>query len=132
GWSVGDAAEVIDAVELVCEGLAERRLFIRGAGMGELVDGTMTAFYQFHHALYRQAVYRRLSDVARSRVHRSIGERLATLFGPTTLPLAAELALHFEKAHAYERAIGNLVFAARNAQRRFPVPDRRCAHDAGL
>jgi tetratricopeptide (TPR) repeat protein len=122
-WAVADEAADIESVEQVCEALAERRLLIRGAGMGELVDGTMTAFYQFHHALYRQAVYRRLSDVARSRVHRSIGERLATLFGPTTLALAAELALHFEKAHAYDRAIEYLMFAARNAERRFALRD---------
>ena len=122
-WAVADRPADIDSVECVCEALAERRLFIRGAGMGELVDGTMTAFYQFHHALYRQAVYRRLSDVARSKVHRLTGERLATLFGPATLALSSELAQHFEKAHDYERAIDYLMFAARNAERRFALRD---------
>jgi DNA-binding winged helix-turn-helix (wHTH) protein/tetratricopeptide (TPR) repeat protein len=122
-WAAAEGAADIESVEHVCEALAERRLFIRGAGMGELVDGTITAFYQFHHGLYRQAVYRRLSDVARSRVHRSIGERLATLFGPTTLALSAELAQHFEKAHDYERAIEYLMSAARNAERRFALRD---------
>ena len=122
-WAVADAAADIDSVERICEGLAEGRLFIRAAGMDELVDGTMTAFYQFHHALYRQAVYRRLSDVARSKVHRAIGERLATLFGPATSTLAAELAQHFEQAHGYERAIEYLMVAARNAERRFALRD---------
>jgi tetratricopeptide (TPR) repeat protein len=89
--------------------------------MGELADGTMAGFYRFHHALYRQAVYRRLSDVARSKVHRAIGERLETLFGPQTLPLASELALHFEKAHDYARAIDYLARAAGNADRRFAL-----------
>ena len=122
-WAVADRPADIDSVERVCEALAERRLFIRGAGMGDLVDGTMTAFYQFHHALYRQAVYGRLSEVARSKVHRSTGERLATLFGPATRALSAELALHFEKAHDYERAIDYLMLAARNAERRFALRD---------
>ena len=122
-WAIADGPAEVEAVERVCEGLAERRLFIRGAGMGELADGTMTGFYQFHHALYRQAVYRRLSEVIRSKVHRSIAERLATLFGPTTLALASELALHFEKAHDYERAIQYWMLAAKNAERRFALRD---------
>ena len=122
-WAVADGPGDIDAVERVCETLAERRLFIRGGGMGELADGTMSGFYQFHHALYRQAVYRRLSEVARSKVHRSIGERLEALFAPSTLALAAELALHFEKAHEYGRAIEYLILAAKNAERRFALRD---------
>ena len=122
-WAVADGLAEIEAVERICESLAERRLFIRGGGMGELADGTMAGFYQFHHALYRHAVYRRLSEVTRSKVHRSIGERLRTLFGPGTLGLAAELALHFEKAHEYERAIEFLALAAKNAERRFALRD---------
>jgi DNA-binding winged helix-turn-helix (wHTH) protein/tetratricopeptide (TPR) repeat protein len=122
-WAVADGPGEIDTVERVCETLAERRLFIRGAGMGELADGTISGFYQFHHALYRQAVYRRLSEVVRSKVHRSIGERLETLFGPPTLALAAELSLHFEKAHEYERAIKYLTLAAKNLERRFALRD---------
>jgi DNA-binding winged helix-turn-helix (wHTH) protein/tetratricopeptide (TPR) repeat protein len=121
--AVADGDAEIDSVERICEALSARRLFIRGAGMGELTEGTMAGFYQFHHALYRQAVYRGLSDVARSKVHRSIGERLATLSGPSTMAMAAELALHFEKAHDYERAIEYLMLAARNAERRFALRD---------
>jgi DNA-binding winged helix-turn-helix (wHTH) protein/tetratricopeptide (TPR) repeat protein len=118
-WGIADGPADLDSVERACEGLAERRLFIRAAGMAELADGTMAGFYQFHHALYRQAVYRRLSDVIRSKVHRAIGERLETLSGLATHALAAELALHFEKAHEYERAIQYLMRAAKNAERRF-------------
>ena len=122
-WAVADGSGDIDSVERICEGLAERRLFIRGGGIDELADGTMAGFYQFHHALYRQAVYRRLSEVTRSKLHRSIAERLATLFGPPTLGLAAELAMHFEQAHDYERAIEYLILAAKNAERRFALRD---------
>src|SRR5215468_3647930 len=107
----------------MCEQRAERRLFVRTAGMGELADGTISAYYEFQHSLYRQAVYRRLSDVSRSKLHRLIGERLETLFGPRTIALAPELALHFEEAHQYERAIRYLMDAAGNAARRFAVRD---------
>jgi DNA-binding winged helix-turn-helix (wHTH) protein/tetratricopeptide (TPR) repeat protein len=122
-WAVADASEDVDAVERVCEGLAERRLFIRGAGIGELADGTTAGFYQFHHALYQQAVYRRLSEVTRSKLHRSIGERLSQLFGPPTLALASELAMHFEKGLEYDRAVEYLMLAAKNAERRFALRD---------
>jgi DNA-binding winged helix-turn-helix (wHTH) protein/tetratricopeptide (TPR) repeat protein len=122
-WAIADGPGDIDAVERVCEGLAERRLFIRGAGIGELADGSMAGFYLFHHALYRHAVYRRLSEVTRAKLHRSIGIRLATLFSPSTLALAAELAMHFEEGHEYERAIEYLMLAAKNAERRFALRD---------
>jgi hypothetical protein len=42
-WAVAAAAADADAddVESTCERLAERRLFIRTAGIGELADGTL-------------------------------------------------------------------------------------------
>jgi DNA-binding winged helix-turn-helix (wHTH) protein/tetratricopeptide (TPR) repeat protein len=122
-WVVATGAADVDDTENVCERLAERHLFIRPAGVGELTDGTMSAYYEFHHSLYRQAIYRRLSDVSRSRLHSLIAQRLETLFGPNTLALAPELALHFEKSHQYERAIRYLMDAAGNAARRFAVRD---------
>jgi hypothetical protein len=122
-WAVAATAADMDDVEGVCERLAERRLFIRTAGMGELADGAISAYYEFNHSLYRQAIYGRLSEVSRSKLHRLIGERLETLFGPRTLALAPEIALHFEKAHDYERAIQYLIHTAEHAARRFAVRD---------
>jgi DNA-binding winged helix-turn-helix (wHTH) protein/tetratricopeptide (TPR) repeat protein len=122
-WMVAAGTGDLDEVEEALERLAERRLFIRTAGMGELADGTISGYYEFHHSLYRQAIYRRLSDVNRSKLHRAIGQRLETLSTPSTLALAPELALHFEKAHQYERAIQYLMDAAANAARRFAVRD---------
>jgi DNA-binding winged helix-turn-helix (wHTH) protein/tetratricopeptide (TPR) repeat protein len=122
-WMVaGDAADLAH-VEIVCEALAERRLFIRSAGIAELPNATVSPFYEFHHSLYRQAIYRRLSDVARSKLHRAVGERLATLFGPEALALAPQLAMHFEEAHEHERAIQYLMATAANAAQRFAVRD---------
>jgi DNA-binding winged helix-turn-helix (wHTH) protein/tetratricopeptide (TPR) repeat protein len=121
--AVAEVATDIDNVESTCERLAERRLFIRTAGMGELADGTLSAYYEFHHSLYRQAIYRRLSELSRSKLHRQIGERLETLFSPPTLALSSEIALHFEKAHDYERAIQYFMHAAAYAARRFAVRD---------
>src|SRR5262245_9061033 len=122
GMIATDAGE-LEEVEGVCEQLAERRLFIRPTGMTDLPDGTMSARYEFHHALYRQAIYGRLSEVARSRLHLAAAARLEALFDPQPLALTAELAAHFEKAHKYERAIHSLTLAAANAGRRFAIRD---------
>ena len=122
-WTIAADAADLEHVERLCEGLAERRLFIRSAGIAELPDATMSAFYEFHHSLYRQAIYRRLSDVARSRLHRAVGDRLATLIGPQTRALAPQLAVHFEEAHEPARAIQYLILTAANAARRFAVRD---------
>jgi DNA-binding winged helix-turn-helix (wHTH) protein len=122
-WMVASEIDRLDDVEGACEKLAERRLFIRHSGIGELSTGMVSAYYEFQHALYRQAIYRRLSDVARSKLHRAAGERLETLHGPAAPASAAELAMHFEQAHEHERAIEYLLLAAANAARRFAVRD---------
>src|SRR5262249_52797048 len=111
-WIVASEAAELEHVETVCEGLAERRLFIRTAGMADLPNGAVSAFYAFHHSLYRQAIYRRLSEVARSKLHRAVGERLATWSGPEALALAPQLANHFEQAHEHDRAIQYLMLTA--------------------
>jgi DNA-binding winged helix-turn-helix (wHTH) protein/tetratricopeptide (TPR) repeat protein len=122
-WMVVNDEHDLDDVERVCEHLSERRLFIRSTGMAELPNRTTSAYYEFHHALYRQAIYGRLSDVARSRLHLIAAERLESLFGPEPSALAAEIAEHFEQAHEHERAIHYLMLAAANAARRFAVRD---------
>jgi hypothetical protein len=122
-WTLAADAGEVERVEAVCEGLAERRRFIRSAGIAELPNATMSAFYEFHHSLYRQAIYRRLSEVARSKLHRAAAERLATLFGAESLALAPQLAMHFEQAHEFERAVQYWMVTAANAARRFAVRD---------
>ena len=112
-----------DEIENACERLAERQQFLRAAGFQELANGTVSAHYEFRHALYREAVYRRLSDVSRSRLHRLVGERLEVLCRPGQQELAAEIALHFENGRHYDRAIGYLILAAENAAVRFAYRD---------
>src|SRR5262249_46897839 len=98
---------------------AERRHFIRAAGIHELADGSSSAHYEFAHSLYREVLYGRLSAVQRLRLHRKIGERLEALSLPPRFELASELAQHFEQARDYDRAIRFLIRAAENAARRF-------------
>ena len=110
-------------IEDLCEELAERQQFIKTAGIHELANGEVSAHYEFIHSLYRDVLYRRVSEVNRSKLHRSLGERLRTLCTAGHLELAAELAMHFEKGHAYQDAIQYLILAAQSAARRFAYRD---------
>ena len=125
-WSITAALDAAPKdIEDLCEDLVEREQFIKGRGIEELPDGSVSAHYEFRHSLYRDVIYRSLSDVIRSRLHLGLGERLETLCAPgrQQQALAAELALHFERGHAYERAIRYLVLTAENAARRFAWRD---------
>jgi len=121
-WLVSSSLEIeAERVEDVCETLAERQQFIRAVGVGEAPGGASGPWYEFGHALYREGIYRRLSEVNRSRLHRRIAERLVLIRGPAESghELAAELARHFEYGHDYARAIEHLEQAADNAGARF-------------
>jgi tetratricopeptide (TPR) repeat protein len=83
----------------------------------------VSAHYEFRHALYREGVYRHLSEVSRSRLHRLLAARLRVLCSPGKQQLAAELALHFEAGREYDLAIGHLILAAENAAARFAYRD---------
>ena len=114
-----------DEIEDLCEGLAERQQFIKSAGIEELSNGSVSAHYEFRHSLYRQVIYRRLSDASRSKLHRALGERLESLCTPGEREqgLASRLAVHFERGREYEHAIRYLMLAAENAAGRFAYRD---------
>src|SRR5260221_550852 len=115
--------EESDVGEYLTEVLAEKQQFIKAAGIHELANGEFSAHYEFRHSLYREVLYRQLSDVNRSKLHRLLGQRLKTLCTPSKPELAAELALHFEGGREYDQAISYLILAAENAARRFAYRD---------
>jgi DNA-binding winged helix-turn-helix (wHTH) protein/tetratricopeptide (TPR) repeat protein len=112
-----------EGVEDICEGLVGRDQFLKAAPFEELGGDETTACYGFKHSLYRQAVYRKLSPVNRSRLHRSLGERLSSIYGRSRPELASTLALHFEEGRNYERAVYHLFVSAENSTRRFADRD---------
>jgi DNA-binding winged helix-turn-helix (wHTH) protein len=119
-WEITDACEIPgERIEALCEGLAARQRFIRAAGVRELADGSASAHYEFRHALHRQEVYRLLSDLSRSRLHRVVGKRLQTLCTAGRPELAAEVAMHLEQGREYREAIDSLILAAETAAHRF-------------
>jgi len=123
-WGISTSAEIDpDSIEDACEALAERLQFIRCAGTHELENGQISAHYEFRHSLYREVLYRRLPEAARSKLHLLLAQRLKAFCDPCEQELATELALHFEGGHDYEQAIRYLILAAQNAVGRFAYRD---------
>ena len=71
----------IEQIEVWCEGLARRGQWLRLRGHSVWPDGTVSARYDFIHALYQEAVYNRITAARRLRLHRRIGERLEAGYG---------------------------------------------------
>ncbi len=123
-WAITTSSDK-DAVSIedACESLADRLQFIKAAGIHELVNGQISAHYDFRHSLYREVLYRRLSESARATLHLQLANRLKAFCNPCETELASELALHFEGGHDYEQAIYYLTLAANNAAGRLAYRD---------
>jgi predicted ATPase/DNA-binding winged helix-turn-helix (wHTH) protein len=115
--SAGLGEDVV-RVEEVCDGLARDNHFLLPAYVAELPDGTVTPRYRFIHALYLDVLYRRVAATRRARIHGRIGERGEAVYGNRSSEIAAELAVHFEQARDWARAVKYLQMAAENAARR--------------
>ena len=123
-WAVAAMLDTsADEIEAAYERLAGRQQFLRFAGIHAAANGAYSAHYEFRHALYRQALYRRLSSVIRSKLHRSLGERLKAICSAGRQELASEVAVHFEGGRDYEQAARYLMLAAENTQKRFSDRD---------
>jgi energy-coupling factor transporter ATP-binding protein EcfA2 len=107
----------VEAIERRCEALAGRELFIRRQGSVRWPDGSIGSRYDFIHALYQNVIYARLNEGSKIRLHKFIAERLEAAYQNQTEEIAAELALHFERAGDYDRAIGYLFQSALRALR---------------
>jgi tetratricopeptide (TPR) repeat protein len=126
------AEAALTHVEEKCAALASRMSFLQDAGDNEWPDGTVSARFRFRHALYREAVYARLTAARRSTLHNSIGERQETAYGDRANEIASELARHFERGRNFQRALRYREQAARNALRR-SAPREAIEHlSAGL
>jgi DNA-binding winged helix-turn-helix (wHTH) protein/tetratricopeptide (TPR) repeat protein len=123
-WSISTLLDIgPDQIEDLCDQLSARQQVIKSAGIQELSNGLVSAHYEFRHSLYRQAIYRLLSDGNRSRLHLGLAARLQTLCTPGHRELASEVAFHFEEGRDYEPAVRHLLFAAENATSRFAYRD---------
>ncbi|HET7108050.1 MAG TPA: AAA family ATPase [Candidatus Acidoferrum sp.] len=123
-WAVSTAAEIDPGeMEDVCEGLAARLQFIKSLGIKEQANGEISGHYEFRHSLYREVLYGRLSEGARSKLHLLLAQRLKSFCDPCELELATELAVHFEGGRDFEQAVNYLLVAVENAVGRFAYRD---------
>ncbi|MGH8008449.1 MAG: ATP-binding protein, partial [Candidatus Binatia bacterium] len=112
------SGEGVEQVETWCEEFVRQGHFLRAQGTETLPEGTVSGRYGFLHALYQTALYERLAETRRMRLHRRIGERLEAGYGSQADSIAAELALHFERGHDHARAVHYHEQAAQTALRR--------------
>jgi predicted ATPase/DNA-binding winged helix-turn-helix (wHTH) protein len=111
-------AQAPEPLEARYTALARQERFIRAAGVVAWPDGTVTACYQFRHALYHEVVYTRVSAGHRVRLHQQIGAHKEAGYGAQARQIAAELAVHFARGRDAWRAITYLQYAGGNALQR--------------
>ena len=108
-----------------CQALARRGKFLYSDGWTEWPDGTVAGCYRFIHSLYQNVLYGRIPVGRRLQLHRAIGEREEQAYGGRAGEIAAELAMHFEQARVFGRAVPYLQQAAHNAL-------QRCAYQEAI
>ena len=111
-------AQASETIEARYTALARQGRFIRASGTETWPDGTVTACYQFLHALYHEVVYAHVSAGHRVRLHQQIGVRKEAGYGAQARQIAAELAVHFTRGRDAWRAVDYLHYAGENALRR--------------
>ncbi|MGO9450559.1 MAG: AAA family ATPase [Candidatus Binataceae bacterium] len=105
-----------DEIEEQCEQLTRRVNFLRATGISQWPDGTVAASYAFSHPLYQEVLYAMMGAGQRARAHLRIAGRLEAAHGARAGTIAAELAMHFERADDRRRAALHWQVAAENAK----------------
>jgi DNA-binding winged helix-turn-helix (wHTH) protein len=108
----------VNNVDVQLAALARRRQFVRESGQIEWPDRTISARFEFLHALYQDVLYRRVPPGRRAELHRQVGLREESAYGARAPEIAAELAMHFERCGDARRAGIYLEHAAQNARSR--------------
>jgi len=102
--------QVLQALET----LAKRRLLRE-----ESEDG----FYDFSHDKVREVVYREIGGARRVTLHRAVGEALERRAEGAPEERHARLGEHYERGHAWQKALQYLLLAAERSQRLFALRD---------
>ena len=128
---VAGVAQASETIEARYTALARQGQFILASGTETWPDGTVTACYQFMHALYHEVVYARVSAGHRVRLHQQIGVRKEVAYGEQASQIAAELAVHFARGHDAGRAVHYLHHAGENVCGAVPIRKRSSISPGG-
>lgn len=79
------------------------------AGFVYLLRSLPQTVYAFRHALGQEAIYASLSEKRRKAMHRQVGEAIERLYPERLGERVADLAYHFDRADADEKALGYLL-----------------------
>jgi tetratricopeptide (TPR) repeat protein/type II secretory pathway predicted ATPase ExeA len=117
----------VEHVERVFDSLARRHEFVTRTGIEEPPGAPPTVNYAFLHSLYATGLYDRLSPHSRIVLHRAIATHLEQS-ADSREETAAALAMHFERARDFERAVTYYEAAATTALSRSADHEaHRCA-----
>ncbi|MBW8866300.1 MAG: AAA family ATPase [Acidobacteria bacterium] len=118
----------VEHAERVFDSLARRHQFVARTGVAESAGQPPAATYAFLHSLYATVLYDGLSPHARVVLHRAIAAWLEQAATAGREGVAAELAMHCERAHDFERAVTYYEAAAATALSRSAYHEaHRCA-----
>jgi predicted ATPase len=121
-----------EAIEAQCEAMAAQHHVLDDIGMTVWPDGTRGGRYRFQHALYQQVLYEALGTARRMHLHSCIGARLEAGYGMRAGEIAAQLAVHFERAGVAQRAVHYWQQVGDNTARRHAYQDAIAAVTKGL
>lgn len=106
-------------IEVACARLGHSAQFVSEGQMEHWPDGSAGMQHAFLHALYQQVLYERVTPTRRQLLHRRAAECLERGFASAADTVAPQLALHFERAGAIERAVSYRMQAARQGLSRY-------------
>jgi predicted ATPase len=95
--------------------LSRREQFVSEQGPIFWPDGTVAAGFRFHHALYQEVLYGRLSVGHQVQPHRLIAVREEAGFGERAAEVATELANHYRRANNKQKATQYFQLAGQRA-----------------
>jgi len=102
-------------VEACCTRLSRREQFVSEQGPITWPDGTIATSFRFHHALYQEVLYDRLSAGHQVQLHRRIAMREEAGYGERAGEVATELANHYRRANDQQKAIQYFQLAGQQA-----------------
>jgi predicted ATPase/DNA-binding winged helix-turn-helix (wHTH) protein len=102
-------------VEACCTRLSRRQQFVSEQGPITWPDGTVATGFRFHHALYQEVLYGRLSADHQVELHRRIAMREEAGYGEGAGEVATELANHYRCANDKQKAIQYFQLAGQRA-----------------